>query len=328
LSCIFKARRDNPAGFFDLRLGFVMAPTENASLADSSRTPGFVGGNRPDLEENVTVERPDRRPLYFSRYRQNGVNLGVIEPTPLADQLMVSIELIDRGPTDMFRDQKHVWRPAIRPGALGLFDLRQSWAADVRDPFDNMNVFLPLSTFDEFAEEFGATFDGLDHKVEHDNNDQTMLHLALAMAPALDRPHELNTLFLNHCFLAVRAHLAQTYGVFSRNPARARYGLTYRQKQLALDYMEANLHTDMSLSDIAKACEMSVSSLSRAFKVTMGHPPHQWLMRRRIEKAKQLLITTSESLAGIALACGFFDQSHFTRVFSRIVGANPHTWRR
>jgi AraC family transcriptional regulator len=59
-----------------------------------------------------------------------------------------------------------------------------------------------------------------------------------------------------------------------------------------------------------------------------GLAPHQWLVQQRIAKAKDLLTRSSQSLADIASDCGFSDQSHFTRVFLRAVGATPAEWRR
>jgi AraC-like DNA-binding protein len=57
-------------------------------------------------------------------------------------------------------------------------------------------------------------------------------------------------------------------------------------------------------------------------------PPHQWLLRRRVDKARQLLHDPSAALADVALACGFADQSHLTRVFTRLTGTGPNAWRR
>ena len=307
-----------------------MAPGEERHLTeflDHGGEPGFRGNNRPEFEKTVAIEQSNRPPLFFSRYRQRRPGLGLIEPTPLADQLMVSVEFVGRTATDMFRDQKHVSRPPIRSGALGLYDMRESWAADVREPFDNLNMFLPLSVFDEYAEGRGSTFSAFDHHVEDDNNDVTMHHLALAIAPALERPQEVNSLFLNHCFLAVSEHLAGTYGVFSKRLSQSRAGLNAKQQRLAIDYIETFLHIDMSLSDIAQACEMSVTGLNRAFRTTMGLSVHQWVIRRRVERAKRLLATTAEPITNISLACGFCDQSHLTRVFKRQVGLTPHFWR-
>ena len=67
---------------------------------------------------------------------------------------------------------------------------------------------------------------------------------------------------------------------------------------------------------------------SRAFRGTMGVAPHNWLLIRRVEVAKEKLLSTQLSLAEVALACGFADQSHLTRVFTGMVGVSPGAWRR
>jgi Helix-turn-helix domain len=69
-------------------------------------------------------------------------------------------------------------------------------------------------------------------------------------------------------------------------------------------------------------------TLSRAFRQSIGLPPHQWLLQRRVDKAKQLLRDSRSPLAEVAADCGFADQSHFTRVFTRAVGISPGQWRR
>jgi AraC family transcriptional regulator len=60
----------------------------------------------------------------------------------------------------------------------------------------------------------------------------------------------------------------------------------------------------------------------------MGLAPHQWLMRKRIERAQDLLLTRGLGLSDVAIACGFVDQSHFTRVFAKHNGFTPGQWRR
>src|SRR5918998_2734887 len=123
-------------------------------------------------------------------------------------------------------------------------------------------------------------------------------------------------------------HLAQPYGGLKQPPERVRGGLAPWQERRAKEMLLDNLPEDRPLSDLAEACGMSVRHLARAFKATTGLPPHRWLLRRRVERAKELLEGTHESLSGIALACGFADQSHLTRVFQALAGSSPGAWRR
>ena len=74
--------------------------------------------------------------------------------------------------------------------------------------------------------------------------------------------------------------------------------------------------------------DLSVSHFSRAFRTSTGLPPHQWLLRQRVKAAKQLLGVHDLPLSEIAISAGFANQSHFTRVFSSVVGVSPGAWRR
>jgi AraC family transcriptional regulator len=92
--------------------------------------------------------------------------------------------------------------------------------------------------------------------------------------------------------------------------------------------MEAELDGPVPMGQIAGACGISVAHFARAFKLTTGLPPHRWLLERRVERSKSLLMTTALSLVDIANTCGFAEQSHFTRVFTKRVGISPGAWRR
>ena len=79
---------------------------------------------------------------------------------------------------------------------------------------------------------------------------------------------------------------------------------------------------------LANACGLSSKHFSRAFRQSNGLSPHQWLLQRRVDKAKRVLRDPRVAIADVAIACGFSDQSHFTRVFTRWVGSSPGQWRR
>ena len=84
----------------------------------------------------------------------------------------------------------------------------------------------------------------------------------------------------------------------------------------------------MDIDDLANVVALSRSHFSRAFKRSLGFSPMEYVVVRRVERAKAMISGTSEPLAEVALACGFADQPHLNRRFRDIVGISPGRWRR
>lgn len=93
-------------------------------------------------------------------------------------------------------------------------------------------------------------------------------------------------------------------------------------------YIEAHLSERVSLADLAAAAGLTRMHFAAQFRVATGTSPHEYLLRRRIERAQEMMHETRETLVSIALAVGFQTQAHFTTVFKRFVGETPHRWRR
>jgi AraC-like DNA-binding protein len=128
-------------------------------------------------------------------------------------------------------------------------------------------------------------------------------------------PQESSRLFIDGLSIALFSALAR-----SRRSDHNRSGLAPWQLRRVTDFMMANLAEDFSLTELAQEARLSRSYFCRAFKMSTGMTPHQWQLRARTERAKQLMLGASPSLALVAQEIGFADQGHFTRVFNRIVG--------
>ncbi len=107
-----------------------------------------------------------------------------------------------------------------------------------------------------------------------------------------------------------------------------RGGLAPWQEKRSKEMLAGDLTGATPLHEIAGVCGLSVSHFSRAFHKSTGLAPHAWLLRARVESAKAMLRRGDASLAAIARASGFADQSHFARVFTRRVGLSPGAWRK
>ena len=196
----------------------------------------------------------------------------------------------------------------------------------------NVTVFAAASlknALDDIAGEQGATcVEELHCPISLGHVDTVLQHLALALLPALAVRQQTSRLFTDCVCRAVISHLARRYGSHRSQPQHVRGGLAPWQGRRATELLMADLSGDISLSELANACRLSPSHFCRAFSRTYGCPPYRWLMAQRVERAKELILNTNQSMSEIALITGFADQSHFTRVFSRRVGASPAVWRR
>jgi len=97
----------------------------------------------------------------------------------------------------------------------------------------------------------------------------------------------------------------------------------------AMALVDSQLHTGINVSEIASALKVSRTTLFNAFRKELGQSPVQWLQKRRIERAKDLLRAAGEvRVAGVALSCGFTDEKYFMRAFREMTGCTPSTWRR
>jgi AraC-like DNA-binding protein len=157
--------------------------------------------------------------------------------------------------------------------------------------------------------------------------DPVLAHFAAALAAATPESGEINQFLVERVMLAVRAYLADKYGL-AASPPRHGGGLTAAQLRAAKQLLTANTDETVLIADIARACGLSRQYFTKAFKAATGMTPHRWLQQHRVEMAMHLLGTTSLPIAEIAIECGFADQSHFTRVFTRFAGSSPRNWRK
>jgi AraC family transcriptional regulator len=118
-------------------------------------------------------------------------------------------------------------------------------------------------------------------------------------------------------------HVLRHYCTFSPTFLQPSSGLSSVQLNEVIDYIETYLSQPINLRLLAQVAKVSESHFSRLFKQSMGVAPHQYVLRRRVEEAKQLLKKSQMSTLEVALACGFAHQGHLSRHFKRIVGTTP-----
>ncbi|WP_158537106.1 helix-turn-helix domain-containing protein [Humitalea rosea] len=114
----------------------------------------------------------------------------------------------------------------------------------------------------------------------------------------------------------------------ARPPAVTRGGLAPWQMRRVAMQIDAKLDGPLHVAELAETVRLSAYHFGRAFKVSFGQSPYAYVLRKRMERAQELMLTTDQPLAQIAIACGLADQAHLSRLFRQIMGESPNAWRR
>jgi AraC family transcriptional regulator len=245
------------------------------------------------------------------------------------DAYLVSLKLHDYPDCELWERGKCVMKADVQAGATYLYDLKRDPRYVIDKPFHSLFFYLPRSALDGLTEQSGTPRVGeiaCELGIGHD--DAVIRHIGASLQQGLRRRDETNQLFIDHMMLALTAHVAQAYGGLRRITESIRGGLAPWQAKRACEKLDSDLGGKLSLEQIAAEFGLSVSHFSRAFRVSTGLPPHQWLLRQRVKAAKQLMTVRDLPLSEIAISAGFANQSHFTRVFSAVAGVSPGVWRR
>jgi len=245
------------------------------------------------------------------------------------DAFVVSLKLHSYPDCELWENGKCVMKADVPAGATYLYDLKHDPRYVIDKRFHSLFFYLPRSALDGLTEQSRTPRVGqLACQLGTGHDDAVIRHIGASLQEGLRRPDETNQLFIDHTMLALTAHVAQTYGGLRRSAELARGGLAPWQAKRACERLESDLGGTLSLQQIAAEFDLSVSHFSRAFRISTGLPPHQWLLRQRVKAAQQLMTIRDLPLSDIAMSAGFANQSHFTRVFSSLVGASPGAWRR
>ncbi|HUI59969.1 MAG TPA: AraC family transcriptional regulator [Steroidobacteraceae bacterium] len=251
------------------------------------------------------------------------------EAMPREDAYLVAVQLREFPRHEYWEEGRQVPVHDLLAGQTTFYDLKRNPVACIDKPYHGIFFYIPRTAFNLVADELNAARIGeLDYRPGAGVSDPTTLSLAQSLRAALAEPQRATRLFVDHVTLALATHVAQTYGGLVPPIEPIRGGLAPWQLRRAKELLTANLDGALSVREIARECGVSVSHFSRAFRVSAGMAPHSWLLGRRVERARSLLPNRRLSLSEVALACGFADQSHFTRIFTREVGVSPGTWRR
>jgi len=135
-------------------------------------------------------------------------------------------------------------------------------------------------------------------------------------------------LFLDSIEQVLAIALVNNYAVRRPAPRIYRGGLTPARLRKVVELVHAELDGDLSLEELADAAGLSITHFSLMFRESTGQSPHQFVLHRRVERAKEMLRAAERRVLDVAVACGFKSQQHFARVFRSVCGASPTEYRR
>ncbi|MGF7159544.1 AraC-like DNA-binding protein [Rhodoligotrophos appendicifer] len=159
-------------------------------------------------------------------------------------------------------------------------------------------------------------------------HDETAERLARTLIRMEEAQGEWDALFVEAASLALVARVVGLRQESADGGRRKLWPLPKWRLKRALEFIDANLSEPVGAEDLAQSAGLTRMHFAAQFRLATGLRPHEFLLRRRIERAQDMMRNSEDSLVEIALNVGFQTQAHFTTVFKRFVGETPYRWRR
>ncbi len=249
-------------------------------------------------------------------------------PIPgLSDYLIVAYR---QGTTLMNRRCTGDWRnEQVAPGSVSLLThAAQShwrWSEDI----EVMHLYLsPAAMARVAADAFGRPIQDVELRDVLRTDDPILGGIAASLDREATEAAVGCRLYVDALRTQACVHILRRYAnVVFREEARTG-GLSRVQVRLLDQFVDEHLERPISLEELAGVVQLSAFHFARKFREALGCPPHAYVMRKRIDRAKAQLANRAIPLKAIAAACGFSDQSHMTRLFGRAMGMTPAEYRR
>src|ERR1700733_7021996 len=157
--------------------------------------------------------------------------------------------------------------------------------------------------------------------------DDRLTHLLNALDGERARGYSAGKLFVDCMESALATILLTSFNTFAPSPVLGKGGLAPHALRRVVEFMHANMDKQIGLKDLADCAGLSLSHFSFQFRVSTNQSPHQYMLRLRIERSKELLADSHLSVLDVGLEVGFRNQQHFATVFRNSVGVPPSVYR-
>jgi AraC family transcriptional regulator len=212
-------------------------------------------------------------------------------------------------------------------GAITLFPSHQPFSGRLKaetGAFANL-LFLALNPLfvTDVAERLELDVDRIELVEQRRRTDPTLRYIAMALRAGVQTGDALDRMYGEALSTALAVHLLREYGAAVPEQKKRHPGLPREKLVRAVEYIQDQLDTDLTVSGIAQAVGMSPYHFTRLFKESTGQTPYQYVVDARVKKAKELLTTGKFTISEVAYHVGFADQSHLTRHFKKVFGLPP-----
>lgn len=187
---------------------------------------------------------------------------------------------------------------------------------------------LPPSLVNTVVEEYGFDPRRVEIRNRFQIRDVQLENICWALKSEMESNYPSGRLYVESLGVSVASRLVSTHSSIARRPAEQNGGLGGRNLKQTLGYIEEHLSQDLSLSQLASLSGISSSHFKTLFRESVGIPVHQYVIQRRLDRAKDLLMVGRLSIAEIALETGFSHQSHLARHLRRSSGLSPRAMKR
>jgi AraC family transcriptional regulator len=212
-------------------------------------------------------------------------------------------------------------------GGICFFPSHQPFSGRLkveRDALANV-LFLALDPVfvSRIAEGLEFDADRIELIEQRRSTDPTLHHIAMALRAGVQTGAAFDRIYGEALSTALAVHLLREYGAAVPGPKKQYGGLPREKLVRAVEYIQDQLDTDLTVSRIAQAVYISPYHFTKLFKQSTGQSPHRYVVEARVRKAKELLSTGKFTISEAAYHVGFVDQSHLTRHFKRVFGLPP-----
>ncbi|MBD2067059.1 helix-turn-helix transcriptional regulator [Leptolyngbya sp. FACHB-671] len=270
----------------------------------SSRQLGWNG----ILVEQCQCSSPSSFEMELPAVSAHWLNLSLGRPTPLIqkrdDRLHESI--VQKGDS--------IFVPAGQPSY---------WRQHEGDICCPLHICLKPELIEQVAEASEIDAQRINLVNCFGKQDLQLHHVAMLLLAELQSGGIMGRLYVESLTQVLVIHLLRHYSTVTQTITSGNRSLTNSQLQQAIDYIHTHLNRDLSLAELAGIVNISPTYFASLFKQAMGISPHQYVIQRRVQRAKVMLKKTDLAIADIALQVGFSSQSHLTQQFKRVTGMTP-----